>query len=403
MSGTKPRAPLTFDGIVCMGGQDWWYHNRGHFDTQILRRLARRMPVLFVNSIAVRMPSLAHKAQFADRVGRKLKSIARGVVNVENDLWVFSPLSVPGTTGRRLTGWALAPQIRLAAARAGIARPLLWIHCPAGADLVDSLPSAAVVFQRTDRFEAYPEADPAVVRAQVAAMKSRADLVLYAAPHLMADEGSEVRRALLVTHGVDFADFAAAGESPAPDPLDIADLPHPRVGFIGGIDRHTFDPELFATVAARLPDVNFVLVGACSLPEGWCPLPNVRLLGRKPYEEVARYMAAMDALIMPWNDSDWIKACNPVKLKEYLAVGRPVVTTDFPALDGWRQLVRTAAGADAFAAAVRAALSEHYDAAAARAAVAAEGWDAKADLVERAIADMGLVLQRAPGAAPRAA
>ncbi len=105
---------------------------------------------------------------------------------------------------------------------------------------------------------------------------------------------------------------------------------------------------------------------------------------------IASYMAAMDVLIMPWNRSDWIKACNPVKLKEYLAVGRPVVTTDFAALDGWRDLVRVADGADQFAAAIRSALSEPFDADAARARVAPESWDAKAGLVRDAILDLGL-------------
>lgn len=384
-------SPRSFDGIVCMGGQDWWYHNRGHFDTQVLRRLAHRWPVLFVNSIAVRMPSLAHKTQFAGRIGRKLKSIARGTVNVENQLWVYSPFSVPGQTGRKLTNWALAPQIRAAAARAGISNPLLWIHCPAGAEIVERMHGAGVIFQRTDRFEAYPEADPNVVGAQVRDLKERADLTLYAAPHLMEAERSEVRRALLVTHGVDFEMFAAAGRLEGSDPGDMAGVKRPRAGFIGGIDHHTFDPELFVAVARSLPEVSFVMVGACSLPEGWCPLDNVHFVGRKPYEEVARYMAAMDALIMPWNASDWIKACNPVKLKEYLAVGRPVISTDFPALDGWRELVRTAAGSEEFSGAIRTALATPYDAERARAAVAGESWDGKAAAIATELEAMGLV------------
>lgn len=396
-------AARPFDGIICIGGEDWWYHNRGHFDFQIMRRLAKRFPVLFVNSLGVRMPSLAHKGLFATRMLRKLKSLARGVVHVENGFWVYSPFMVPGATGQRLSSFALAPQIRLAAARAGIRRPLLWVHCPAGAELTEAIDAAAVVMQRTDRFEAFPEADPSVVAAQIAHLKRRADLVVYAAPHLMQQETGAVARQVLVTHGVDVARFVDAGERAdardgAHDPRDIAHLPRPRVVFVGGIDAHTFDPELFLATAQRLADVSFVMVGATSLPEGWCTLPNVTFVGRKPYDEVAGYMAAGDCLIMPWNSSDWIRACNPVKLKEYLAVGRPVVTTEFAALDGWRDLVTVAGGAEAFATAIRETITRQHDPRPQRLRVAAEDWDGKARLLEAAFAELGL---RFTGKAPK--
>ena len=385
-----------FDGVICLGGEDWWYHNRGHFDFQIMRRLARDWPVLFVNSLGVRMPSPRHDRMFAARIARKLKSLARGVVHVENQFHVFSPLMAPGAKGERLTGWALAPQIRLAARVSGITRPLLWVHCPAGAPLVGEIDAAAVVMQRTDRFEAFPEAAGGPVGDHIRTLKAGADLVVYAAPHLMQEERAEVRRQLLVTHGVDLAGFVAAGRERDAAPADVAAIKGPRVGFVGGLDAHTFDPPLFSEVARRLPDCAFVLVGGSSLPEGWCPLPNVRLLGRKPYDEVARYMAAMDVLIMPWNRSPWIAACNPVKLKEYLAVGRPVVTTDFPALDGWRDLVRVAGDAESFAAAIRLALASAHDPAAALARLAGETWDDKARLVADAVAELGLAFAPRP-------
>ena len=57
MTETASGTPRGFDGVICIGGEDWWYHNRGHFDFQIMRRIARDWPVLFVNSIAVRMPA----------------------------------------------------------------------------------------------------------------------------------------------------------------------------------------------------------------------------------------------------------------------------------------------------------------------------------------------------------
>jgi glycosyltransferase involved in cell wall biosynthesis len=364
-----------------------------------MRRLARQIPVLFVNSIAVRMPNPVGDAQFIERVQRKLKSLARGVVNIENNFWVFSPVNVPGATGQTLTGWALAPQIRAAAARAGIRKPVLWLHCPAGAQLLGNYDAEAIVMQRTDRFEAFPEGNPQLLTRQIKRIKEAADLVVYAAPHLMREEAGEGRRQLLATHGVDLETFISAGRGRSAEPEELRDVRRPRVGFIGGMDAHTFDPELFLGVASRLPDVEFVMVGGSSLPEGWCSLPNVTFTGRKPYEEIAGYMAAMNVLIMPWNQSEWIKACNPVKLKEYLATGRPIVTTDFKALDGWRDLVRIAKGQDAFAAAIRSALTQPYDADYARMRVLPESWDRKADLVRKGILGLGIEFRPASASA----
>ena len=396
----RDAADATFDGIICIGGEDWWYHNRGHFDFQVMRRLARRWPVLFVNSIGVRFPTLggdrARQQVFAARISRKLRSLSRGLVHVENGFHVYSPVIVPGRAGRLASGWALAPQIRVAARRLGIERPLLWIHCPPGASLIGSLGEVAVVLQRTDRFEAFPEGDSRQLGQLIGRLKQRADLVVYCNDELRASEAVEVRRSLLVTHGVELERFSAAGDQPGPWPADIDALPRPRAVFVGGVDHHTFDSDLFNGVAGQLPGVSFALVGGCSLPQGWCPHRNVHLLGRKPYDEVDRYMAAADVLIMPWNDSEWIRACNPIKLKEYLAVGRPVVTTDFPALAPYRCLVRVARGADEFAAMMRSALSTAADKSQQRNAIAGESWDAKADLIADEFAAMGLTWSATP-------
>jgi glycosyltransferase involved in cell wall biosynthesis len=391
MPRPAPEKSATFDGIVCIGGEDWWYHNRGHFDFQIMRRLAERWPVLFVNSLGVRMPSIKDNRLFLQRIGRKLKSLGNGLVNVENQFWVFSPIMVPGPTGQKLSNWALSPQIKLAAAHAGIRNPILWIHCPAGAALAGEYPSAATVMQRTDRFEAFPEADPTVVGAQIARLKAHAGLAIYASPALMASETFSVKAQALVTHGVDLDQFVAAGQPGQAAPADVARIPGPRIGFIGGIDHHTFDVDLFLGVARAMPKHQFVMVGGCSLPEGWCGLPNVHFTGRKPYDEIAGYMAAMDALIMPWNRSEWIKACNPIKLKEYLAVDRPVITTDFPALDPWRDAVHVADDVPAFVNAIHSALRGPLaDRADILLRLRSETWDAKADDVRRALFGLGL-------------
>ena len=368
----------TFDGVICFGGGDWWYHNRGHYDMQMMREFARRIPVLYVNSIGIRVPRPTEGAMFVRRVIRKLRSLSRGHVSISDRFSVLSPAMIPGRAGMAISAGLLPTQVVRAARRTGIRRPLVWVTCPPAANFVDQLGAAAVVYQRTDRWEAFPEADAEQMLIFHRKLQQRADLTLFCSMLLYEGEARECRKAAYVDHGVDYEAFAAAGRGERPEPEDVRGLRRPRIGFIGGIDALTFDPPLFVEVAKRLPDLQFVLVGSCSLPEGWVDLPNVVLLGQKPYEKVASYMAACDLLIMPWNQSAWIEACNPVKLKEYLAVGRPVVTTPFHELIRYEGMVAVATGAEAFVGEIRRQLADPPDPEQLRTRVRAETWEVKA-------------------------
>jgi glycosyltransferase involved in cell wall biosynthesis len=380
----------TFDGIVCFGGLDWWYHNRGHYDLQMMRELSAYVPVLYVNSIAMRIPRLDEGRMFAKRILRKWKSLRRGLVRVRPGFGVYSPFVVPGALGTALSGRIAPWQVRRAARRMGVRRPLVWVACPPAERFLDHLDAACVVYQRTDRFEAFAGVDPVFIGACNAALERRADLTLFCSHLLMEEDAPRCAHPLFLDHGVDFEAFERAGRA-ADEPGDVRSIPRPRVGFVGGIDAHTFDPELFVESARLLPDVHFVLVGSCSLPAGWCPLPNVHLLGQRPYEEVARYMAASDVLVMPWNRSEWVRACNPVKLKEYLAVGRPVVSTDFHELRSYAGLVQVAHGPEAFAQAIRAALARPPAPEAGRERVRHETWQRKAREFLDRLADDGII------------
>lgn len=403
-----PGAPAVpalreFDGVVCFGGEDWWYHNRGHFDMQLMRELSAHVPVLYINSIGMRVPRATEGAMFLRRVRRKLASLRRGLVRVRDRFAVDSPLAIPGRLGSRISRRLLPAQLRRSMRALGIRRPLVWVACPPGAPIVDALNPIGVVYQRTDRYEAFSGVDPDQIKGFDRALKSRADLTIFCSRSLFNDERAGCNSALFVDHGVDYDRFESAGRAADSIPDDARAIARPRIGFIGGIDAHTFDPPLFVEIARRLPRCNFMLVGACSLPEGWCPLTNVTMLGQRPYDEVARYMAACDVLIMPWNDSPWIKACNPVKLKEYLAVGRPVVSTPFDELANYEGLVRVARGGEAFAAAIETALASPGDPAQGRERVRRETWTAKGAQVLSKLAEFGLRPSLVSGATHRAA
>lgn len=385
------RAPRECDGVVCFGGEDWWYHNRGHFDMQMMRELSAHTPVLYVNSIGMRVPRLGEGAMFFKRVRRKLKSLARGLVRVRDGFAVLSPVSIPGRLGGAASKWLMAQQVRSAARSMGIRSPLVWVACPPAADVLDALHPGAVVYQRTDRFEAFTGVDKSRITGCDRRLKSRADLTLFCSRSLHEEEGASCRESMFVDHGVDFEMFRRAGLG-RDEPAEFATIDRPRVGFVGGIDAHTFDPDLFVEVARLTPEATFVLVGGCSLPAGWCTVPNVRMLGQVPYDQVAGYMAANDVLIMPWNRSEWIKACNPVKLKEYLGTGRPVVSTPFDELRNYEGLVRVGTDAATFAAHVRDALREPGDPRPGQARVERETWAAKGRLVRDRLEDLGVRL-----------
>ena len=378
-----------FDGIICFGGLDWWYHNRGHYDLQMMRELSERVPVLYVNSISMRVPKLSEGRMFFKRAWRKLQSYRRGLVRVRPNFGVYSPFSIPGKLGASLSRPFAPGMVRRAARKMGMRNPLVWVACPPGAQFLHALNPTGLIYQRTDRFEAFKGVDPEFIGACNRILFEQADLTLYCSSLLMEEEEELGLRRAFIDHGVDFERFEQAGLKPEP-PADLKALARPLVGFVGGIDAHTFDPELFVQVARLLPEHQFMLVGSCSLPDGWCELPNVHLLGQRPYEQVADYMAACDVLIMPWNQSAWIKACNPVKLKEYLASGRPLVSTDFYELKHYTGLLTVAEGPEAFAAGIRAALNEPGDAAQRREHVREATWTKRSEMLLDELEQLGL-------------
>lgn len=384
--------PGAYDGVICFGGVDWWYHNRGHYDLQMMREFSEHLPVIYINSIGMRPPQIGEGKMFFRRILRKFKSLRRGMVQVRKNFTVYSPATLPGGGNNAIGRWIarklLSFQVRRVARRSRINRPLVWIACPPACSIIDDLRPTKVVYQRTDRFEDFEGVNRQLILEYDEYLKARSDLVLYCARELYDAENDQCKMAEFVDHGVDYERFESAGlavDRHNVEPDDLASIPRPRVGFIGGIDAHTFDPPLFLEVVKLLPDVQFVMVGACSLPENWCPYENVHFFGQRPYEEVAAYMAASDVLIMPWNQSDWIKACNPVKTKEYLAVGRPVVTTYFPEIDHYSEHVEIAADAHSFAEAIRAKLENPGMADARRARVKTHTWQAKSEKVTKSL------------------
>jgi glycosyltransferase involved in cell wall biosynthesis len=162
----------------------------------------------------------------------------------------------------------------------------------------------------------------------------------------------------------------------------------PVIGFFGGIDEHTFDILFMEKVIKLLPEMSFVFIGKASIDcSGLIAQKNVFLLGQKPYEEIPHYGKCFDAAIMPWRQNRWIQACNPVKLKEYLALGKPVVTTPFAELQKYHEVAYEAQTPEQFVTCIKKALQENCPdrIAARRRKVMQSTWDSKAEMVLTAL------------------
>ena len=375
-------------GWICFSGQDWWYHNRAHSDFQLMRRIARHRPVLLINSIGMRMPMPGRSTKSGRRILRKIKSILRFLQQPLADtpgFHVFTPLMLPfyhSKVMRAISARLVRMQIRLMARIVGIdvQDAIVFLTIPTALDVIRDWPCRAVLYNRSDLHSAFEETDQSYIRELEHSLFGKSDAVLYSSHSLMEAERTHVgNRANFLDHGVDFDRFA--GEV-GTEPADLAAIPHPRVGFFGGIDDYVVDLDLIEQVARSIPDASIVLIGdaTCSMAR-FEALPNVYWLGYRPYEQIPAYGRGFDVALMPWLRNQWIEHSNPIKMKEYLALGLPVVSTDFPEVHHYADVIAIGSNNDEFVNLIREAIAGKVvaDATTRRLRVAEATWDKQAD------------------------
>ena len=378
--------------ILCFGGEDWWYKNRGHVDMQLMRRFARLGNALYVNSIVMQKPNLQKNIgggkSFTQKLVRKTNSILRGLQDSGSGFNVYSPFSLPVhhiCWLRPANRVILQAQLQMVTHKLGIRTPIVWVACPAACDVALKMKKSKLVYQRTDRFEEYPNVDAETVRQYDRKLKANADLTIFVNTILFQEESAQCKKAFYLDHGVDYDMFAMAERDPY-KPRDMAGIAKPIVGFFGAIDDHTSDIDLVKKVIGLLPEMNFVLIGNSSIDHReLLAKKNVWMLGQKPYEQIPHYGKYFDVAIMPWRQNRWIEACNPIKLKEYLALGKPVVSTPYPELDKYLDIVYVVKTPEEFAKKIKQALLEDCRARVImrRKKVQSATWHNKAELVLR--------------------
>lgn len=388
---TDHEDPLGGCAVVYFGN-DWHAENRTS-SHHIALRLARTAPVLYVDSPGMRAPGASGRD--LRRALRKLLAAARRPVPVAPGLW---HCTVPQLPFRRVPGverfnrvfsrWA----VRRAMRQVGMTRCISWFLLPHPGFLAGRLGEELCVYYCTDDYSAHPGVDVELIARRDRELSRVADVLFVAPPSLLPVKRALNANVVFAPHGVDLDVFGQASDPATVVPAQARGLPGPVIGYFGSI-HEWIDLPLVHWLASQRPDWSFLMVGhPAANVDALRELPNVVLAGAQPYASLGRWAGAFDVAIIPYRLNRQVANANPLKLREYLATGKPVVSVRNPEIEKFTGLVRIVDGREAFLAALDDAVAgEAPEAAAARvAAVADQSWDRRTQdvlvVVARALA-----------------
>jgi glycosyltransferase involved in cell wall biosynthesis len=339
--------------------KDW--HEDPTSNHHVLRELAKSRRVLWLNSLATRTPALSSSRDLA-KIKRKLGEFAKGAINVENDLWVATPLVLPlpyNPIARALNRQILRMTVRALRMQLGIDRFQLWTFLPNTGPYIGTLGEELSVYYCVDEWATFPGIDKATLQRLERQLLEDVDATFTTSLALAEKKRKHCTATYLAPHGVDHAKFATAVTGNLDVPDDLAKLPGKKIGFFGTL-RDFLDYELMAHVAKARPDWTLALIGQdlCEGSKLVKGLPNVHLLGQKKHDELPAYCKGFDVGLIPYRIDDDVKFINPLKLREYLSAGLPVVSTDMPEVKPYAHLCHIARTGDEMVAAVEKALAE---------------------------------------------
>jgi glycosyltransferase involved in cell wall biosynthesis len=383
-------------------GNDWFAENRTS-SHQIARRLAKDFHVYYIECPGLRAPSTSGRD--LKKIWSKILRFARGCTTVEGGIKVRTLLQVPlhrFALVRKLNQAFIVLTLRWLMWREGVRNPITWFMVPHLSSIVGRLGERLSVYYCIDDYASLPDVNPEAVRAMDEELTRKADLVFVASETLLEAKRRINPETRVSPHGVDFEHFHAACEGRLPVPSELERVPRPIVGFFGLIERW-IDLDLIEFLAKQRPAWSFLLIGRVAVPADEQPRsPNVHLIGKREYSQLPAYGQAFSAAIIPYRLTTQVLHANPIKLREYLAMGVPVVSVNTPEIDKYSDVVGIATSREEFLAKLDAALArpstpEEIEARVQR--VAVEGWESRLNAVLEVI-DQHLTV-RAPASTLR--
>ena len=382
-SKQEERHPLT---IVCVSDLFWDEHWAS--EQQIMSRLAARCCVLYVDR-PVSIFSFFTGVSDSSVTRQWLRWLHGGLRQVNQNLTILTPAPLlPFRYNRlinRINSWIRRLSIKRAVRKMKFDAPVLWIYAPDAAGIVGTLDEAYSLYYCADDWSASYHwwNSGQDIRAREMELASKVDLVVGTSTKIVQRWQQSHPNTMLVANGADVTAFQAARDPELEIPEDLKVIPTPRIGYVGYVDAR-FDTELYARLAQARPDWYFVVVGP--LMEKHVDLSrlkqlsNVHFLGRRSLSELPMYLKGFDVCTIPYICDKLAESIFPLKLFEYLAAGRPIVSTDLPELRKFSKYLHLTHGLAEFEKAIAASLT-HPLPIASQNFLAENSWDARASLL----------------------
>ncbi|HKG62246.1 MAG TPA: glycosyltransferase [Pyrinomonadaceae bacterium] len=351
-----------------------------------MRLLSRDNRVLWVNSIGYRTPTVS-KAD-ARRALKKLLAVTDRIRQVEPNIFVLSPLAIPAygkASIRAMNRHLLRYQVKRAMRSLGFSKPINWVFNPPAAVVAGTLGEDKLIYYCVDEYKEFTGVSGQVMADFENQLLRKANLSIVTSERLLQSRSKINPDAVLVRHGVDFSHFRKALDEETLVPAEVRDLPRPIIGFFGLI-ADWVDVDLIAEVAKHFATGSVVLLGKATTDVSILEsLSNVHMLGRRSYDDLPGYCKAFDVALMPFRINELTLNANPLKVREYLAAGLPVVSTPIPEVEVLG-LCRIAEGAPATIKEIGEALLDPGPSIARSDQVRGESWEARLDEIRSHLA-----------------
>ena len=335
---------ISGNNIICFGFAEWdnpYKTNQHH----LMERFSKNNRVLFIESLGLRRPVL--QAKDARRMFRRVLKWLNGVKKVSDTLFVFSPLVLPFhkfLPARIFNRIFLSLQLGLVVRKYDFSSPIIWSYVPNAVEFLGAWDEKLSVYHCVDELSANPRIPGGIVRKMEEEFIKRADVTFVTSKPLFEEKRKYSNSVHYMPNVADYGHFSKAADDGTGMNPEIAAIPAPRLGFVGAISGYKMEFGLIEYLARRHPEWSFVFIGETGEGEKAADLSvltacgNIHMLGGRDYKDLPGYIKGFDVCLLPGKINEYTKNMFPMKFFEYLASGKPVVSTWLEALNDFHAL-----------------------------------------------------------------